>query len=530
MAIIYSYPKNTDILSTDIIVGTSTRVVNGRRKNITKNFEIGAIATFFNETSAIAITGQNNFFFQNNIAPGRKAGSISFVLGGGANTPFNNITALRISKFATSGTNVSDYISTLLEQALIIAQTDNLNSFGIYKCNSITPVDGNPNFLDLELEVLNANGNILEDKFYGFAVYPGFVNPNIDPANPITGTGTISYVPRFTGTTTIGNGSIFDNGTNIGIGTTVLTEKVNIVGKIDIIDGSNNVFIGRSSGTLNTTGGSNVSLGFQSFYSNLTGSSNTSFGAQSLFYNSSGSFNSSFGRAALGNNTTGLANIAIGYYSLFSNQIGNFNTAIGYRVLRNNLADKNTAVGAEAMFSNTTGTFNTVLGQEALRTNLAGIQNTSVGCFALLNAEANYVTALGRDAGRFSSSGNLTLSSNSIFLGYNSKSLNTSSINEIVIGANAVGLGDNKVVIGDNLIVLTALKGSIGIGTTSVNDYSILDVQSTVKGSRPFPRMTEAQRLAMPLVVLPVGLHVYQIDGLQEGVWVYKTLGWQFAY
>jgi hypothetical protein len=91
-------------------------------------------------------------------------------------------------------------------------------------------------------------------------------------------------------------------------------------------------------------------------------------------------------------------------------------------------------------------------------------------------------------------------------------------------------LGDNKVVIGDNSIVLTALKGSIGIGTTSVNDYSILDVQSTVKGSRPFPMMTEAQRLAMPLVVLPVGLHVYQIDGLQEGVWVYKTLGWQFAY
>jgi hypothetical protein len=181
MAIIYSYPKNTDILSTDIVLGTSTKIVNGRRKNITKNFEIGSIATFFNENSSIAIAGQNNFFFQNNIAPGRKAGSISFVSGSGTGTPFSNITLLRISKFATSGKDVAAYIGTLINQAIIIAQTDNLNNFGIYKCNNILPVAGNPNFLDLELEAVNANGAITEDFFYAVAVYPGFVNPNIDP-------------------------------------------------------------------------------------------------------------------------------------------------------------------------------------------------------------------------------------------------------------------------------------------------------------------------------------------------------------
>jgi hypothetical protein len=181
MAIIYSYPKNTDILSTDIVVGTSTKMVNGRRKNITKNFEIGAIATFFNENSSIAITGQNNFFFQNILATGRKPGSISFVAGGGSGTPFNNITIIRISKSATSGNNVAEYIGTLVNQAIIIAQTNDLNSFGIYKCTAITPVTGNPNFLDLTLDAVNANGNILEDEFYGVAVYPGFINPHIDP-------------------------------------------------------------------------------------------------------------------------------------------------------------------------------------------------------------------------------------------------------------------------------------------------------------------------------------------------------------
>ena len=185
MAIIYSYPKNTDILETDVIVGTSTKLINGKRKNITKNFEIGSISEFYNENSSIAIAGQSNFFFQKNIAPGRKAGSISFAAGGGSNTPFNIITSLRVSKFATSGNDIIDYLNTLVGQAIIITQTDDLNNFGIYKFISITQVISEPNFYDAVLESVNANSNILEDKFYGIAVYPGFVNPNIDPGSSI---------------------------------------------------------------------------------------------------------------------------------------------------------------------------------------------------------------------------------------------------------------------------------------------------------------------------------------------------------
>jgi hypothetical protein len=181
MAIIYSYQRNTDILATDLVIGSSTKVVNGKKKNVTKNFEIGTIAEFYNEISAIAIAGQSNFFFQNQIAPGRKQGSISFINGSGTGTPFNNITVLRISKFATSGNVIIDYINTLVGEAIMIAQCDDLNNFGIYKFISITPVAGNPNFFDIEIEAVNAHGSILQDKFYAFAVYPGFVNPNIDP-------------------------------------------------------------------------------------------------------------------------------------------------------------------------------------------------------------------------------------------------------------------------------------------------------------------------------------------------------------
>lgn len=182
MAIIYSYQTNTNILATDLVIGSSTKVVNGKNRNVTKNFEIGSIAEFYNEISAIAIAGQSNFFFQNNIAPGRKNGSISFINGGGTNTLFNNITTLRLSKFATSGNLIIDYINTLVNQAIIIAQCDDLNNFGIYKFVSISPVSGNPNFVDIVLESVDAHGSILQDKFYAIAVYPGFVNPDIDPS------------------------------------------------------------------------------------------------------------------------------------------------------------------------------------------------------------------------------------------------------------------------------------------------------------------------------------------------------------
>jgi hypothetical protein len=181
MAIIYSYQTNTNILATDLVIGSSTKVVNGKNRNVTKNFEIGSIAEFYNEISAIAIAGQSNFFFQNNIAPGRKNGSISFINGGGTNTLFNNITTLRLSKFATSGNVIIDYINTLVGEAIIIAQCDDLNNFGIYKFISISPVVGNPNFFDIVIESVNSHGSILQDKFYAIAVYPGFVNPDIDP-------------------------------------------------------------------------------------------------------------------------------------------------------------------------------------------------------------------------------------------------------------------------------------------------------------------------------------------------------------
>lgn len=50
--------------------------------------------------------------------------------------------------------------------------------------------------------------------------------------NPVTGTGTTNYLPKFTGTSTIGNSLVFDNGTNVGIGTATPSYK------LDVLNGS----------------------------------------------------------------------------------------------------------------------------------------------------------------------------------------------------------------------------------------------------------------------------------------------------
>lgn len=47
-------------------------------------------------------------------------------------------------------------------------------------------------------------------------------------SNPVTGTGTANYISKWTGTTTQGNSQIFDNGTNVGIGTTIPINKLTV--------------------------------------------------------------------------------------------------------------------------------------------------------------------------------------------------------------------------------------------------------------------------------------------------------------
>jgi len=55
--------------------------------------------------------------------------------------------------------------------------------------------------------------------------------------NPVTGTGTTNYLPKFTGASTIGNSLVYDDGTNVGIGTTSPNSKLEVTSRITASDG-----------------------------------------------------------------------------------------------------------------------------------------------------------------------------------------------------------------------------------------------------------------------------------------------------
>jgi hypothetical protein len=256
-----------------------------------------------------------------------------------------------------------------------------------------------------------------------------------------------------------------------------------------------------------------------------------------------------------GNVNTGVYNTANGFNALFSNTTGIYNTANGVNSLRfNTTGNSNTTIGAFALQNNTTGGENTALGANSLQNNITGNNNT----------------ANGNSAGRFIADGTTanTITNNSVFLGVGTKALANSQTNQIVIGHNAIGAGSNTVVLGNDSIVTTALKGNVGIGTTSPQarldvraqgalstdiafrvrnsedtlnlvtvqgngnvgigtdtpeDTAILDVSSTKKGFLP-PRMTESQRddISTPAN----GLMIYNTDREEINVYTNNN-GWR---
>jgi hypothetical protein len=177
------------------------------------------------------------------------------------------------------------------------------------------------------------------------------------------------------------------------------------------------------------------------------------------------------GLSTLQSNTTGYQNSALGAHALQSNTTGYYNSAVGAQALFSNTTGYyNSAVGLTALFSNTTGYYNSAVGAQALFSNTTGYQNSAVGLNALFPNTTGYQnSALGHDAGRYITDGataNQT-SNTSLYLGVDTKSLASGDANEIVIGYNAIGLGSNTVVLGNASIVTTALRGNVGIGTTS---------------------------------------------------------------
>ena len=221
----------------------------------------------------------------------------------------------------------------------------------------------------------------------------------------------------------------FEDGGNVGIGTTNPSSKLHVYGGDAII---NTLNIGLGAGTNN---GANTSIGLSALSSNTSGINNTAVGEYTLRGNTVGCNNAAFGSRALYNTINGNHNTAIGHYALYSNYSSDSNTAVGLGALRNTNGSNNTAIGFYSLYRNSTGTYNVANGFEA----------------------GHYIA----DGSTFNLTGDYN-----IFIGANTKALADNDQNEIVIGYNATGVGSNSAVLGNDSVTKTVLKGNVGIGTT----------------------------------------------------------------
>jgi hypothetical protein len=266
----------TSTLNTD-----ADAVVNGVNigrggGNISSNTRVGVNAlssnTTGNNNSAFGISSLNsNTIGIQNTAIGRS--SLSANISGnnqvsiGANSLVNNITgnnnvALGVGagRFAGSGTTDMTSVSNSMYLGF---QTRGLNATGstneivigydVVGLGSNTTVLGNASTLstaiygDLLLGQTTDNGTdrlqitgtarVSSSITAGSFIRSGGTSTQYLMAdgsvstlsNAITGTGTTNFLPKFTGASTLGNSIVFDNGTNVGIGTTSPLTKLHLL-------------------------------------------------------------------------------------------------------------------------------------------------------------------------------------------------------------------------------------------------------------------------------------------------------------
>ena len=224
-------------------------------------------------------------------------------------------------------------------------------------------------------------------------------------------------------------GNTTDNNIFIGEFAGMLTTP----GTPNASDGEQNVFIGNSAGSSNTSGKWNVFMGDKAGAFNTTGNQNVMIGSSAGRSNTTGGLNVFVGFAAGSSNTTGIGNIFIGNTAGIDNTTGVLNTFIGSHAGgQNTIGSRNTFIGS-AGASNTTGFRNTFIGYEAGDSNTTGKCNTFLGINAgMSSTTSDYNTFLGENAGQLTSTG-----FHNTFVGSQAGVTNTTGAQDVFVGRYA---------------------------------------------------------------------------------------------
>ena len=495
MAIIYSYPENNNILPSDILVCTSTALINGKPKNQTKNISIADLTAFMalnGDNLNDVLTNGNTSLLNADIgqlglfdAIAQNYGSLEL---NGSSFNFSNASNVATSalnnnslvfypnsytgQLLVPNTITTNRVYTFPDQSGIVALTSDIAGF--------VPYTGALSDVDLGIYELTASSII---KAGGTNLQYLLADGSVSTGPVLTG-----FVP-YTGATQAVNLGVY----NLTAGSIIKTGGTNLqflmadgsvstapslTGFVPYTGATQAVNLGAFNLTVN-----DISIGRGSF-AGAGADSNTVVGRLALGIANNGTNNTAIGREALAVNQGGFNNTAIGSRTLSSNLNGNGNTAVGQAALVLNLGGSNTAIGSGAMASNTTGSFNCAVGSGALSFSVSANSNTAMGIGAMqLNNTGANNNAFGSSALRTNSSGanniaignsagelaigsvNNTSGNNNIFIGNSTVSFLNNSNNQIVIGNTAIGVGDNTVTLGNTSIITTRLRGAVQGGS-----------------------------------------------------------------
>ena len=301
------------------------------------------------------------------------------------------------------------------------------------------------------------------------------------PSNPITGTGTINKLPKFTGSGTLGNSQIFDNGTNLGIGTNTPNAKLDMT---DVLRIQSSTFSAPASG-----------MGLE--LRNIAGTSSLlSYDRTNDLYKPLVFDGYDFTIKSNGNNVI---------YLNSSGNVGIGTTSPAYKFHVNDTSD-----GIVGHFSGGVSNYTLI----SFKSNEPNVYSTSLGSY---NSGMLFRTGA-TDRMYINSSGNVGIGTTSpttkLHIIDASSSVNPSikvthdiaHVNQSieVIGSAFDGGGIVSVDTTSNLIFKRGGsesmridgEGKVGIGTSSPNVSAILHLQSTRKGFLP-PVMKDSERAAI---------------------------------
>lgn len=191
----------------------------------------------------------------------------------------------------------------------------------------------------------------------------------------------------------------------------------------------------------------------------------------------------------LANTSTGSLQFDIPSQSVWNNGKGGVsgNTVFGQGgFYSNTTGQSNTIYGSSNLPLNTTGNSNVVIGTGSMSSNLTGGSNIAIGNAALINTTASLGNiSIGQSSARYISTGstNLTSSTNSIFIGGDTRASANGQTNQIVIGEGTVGNGSNTVTIGNTAIINNVFNGNIQALTYNGVKKYVAQISQTTTGA-----------------------------------------------